>query len=83
MALSRTTLAVSPRTPLDETCKMPAVTSMIEPDPPNVLPVLVSTIVPAPDLVSTMAAAPVEPPLMTPERVSPCVREEMVAVETV
>ena len=61
---------------------MPAVTSMIEPVPPKVFPVLDSTIVPAPALVSTTFDDPVEPPLTTPESVKPWVSVEMLAVET-
>ena len=82
LALSRTTLAVLPRAALAETCRMPAVTLMIDPEPPKVLPALDSTIAPAPALVRTTAVEPVCPPLTTPERVSPWVSVEILAVET-
>ena len=71
--LSRTTFVESPNTPSEsaDNCNTPPVTSMIEPPPPKVLPALLKTSVPAPDLVRTIFVEPVWPPLTRPENVRP------------
>ena len=77
----RTTLAESPRAASLVTDRTPAVTSKMEPPPPNVL-VPVSSKVPAPDLVRTTLPAPVRPPLTTPSKRRPARVLELLAVAT-